>query len=521
MIKLTIDNQPIEVPVDTTVLKAAEKLGISIPTMCFYNDSFSNHPSCMVCMVKDLHSGKEFASCAMPVKEGMEIITNNQEIRAARREALELLLSDHVGDCEAPCRTACPAFMDIPRMNRLIAKGNFTEALKIVKQEIALPMVLGYVCQAPCEKACRRNDADNSVSICELKKFTGLEDAFSESPYMPDKAPDKEEKIAIIGSGPAGLAAAYEFLKEGYLVDIFEKSNKAGDAFRNRTTEEELPRKILDKEIQLIEQYGAKIHLNQNIDFDKLIKEIKPQHEAVLLSTGKTDEPFIHNNNLETNSKGIKVDHETWETSVSGVYSCGSAVKEHKMAIRALANGKEAARAIHRKLRRIQIDNTKPFNSRFGRLQTEEIQEYLKESTNIDRLEPNSKELKAFTKEEAQKEAERCMRCDCRKPDTCKLRILAGEYNADRRKYLFGERKLIQKYFQHENVIYEPEKCIRCGLCIEIAEKSGENTGLAPIGRGFDVRVKTPFNKDLSEALTHSAKEIVEACPTGALAFKK
>jgi len=104
-------------------MEAAAILGIIIPSMCF-QQGFSNHPSCMVCLVKDLDRNHLIASCAMPVSEGMNILTDAPEVQEARRETLELLLSDHRGDCEAPCRLSCPAFMDIPLMNRLIASGD-------------------------------------------------------------------------------------------------------------------------------------------------------------------------------------------------------------------------------------------------------------------------------------------------------------------------------------------------------------------------------------------------------------
>jgi len=113
MVKLKIDNKDIEVPAGTTVLNAAESVGIHIPSMC-YLDGCSNHPTCMVCMVKDIKSGKMMPSCATKVVEGMELASEDVEVFDARKEAVELLLSDHVGDCEAPCRVACPAFMDIP-----------------------------------------------------------------------------------------------------------------------------------------------------------------------------------------------------------------------------------------------------------------------------------------------------------------------------------------------------------------------------------------------------------------------
>lgn len=129
--------------------------------------------------------------------------------------------------------------------------------------------------------------------------------------------------------------------------------------------------------------------------------------------------------------------------------------------------------------------------------------------------------MTGFTPEEAIREAARCMHCDCRKLDECKLRNYADAYQADRKKYATGDRKLMTKLFDHPEVVYEPEKCIRCGLCIDITVKNGEYTGLTFIGRGFDVRVEVPFGKPMSAALVTSVQECVESCPTGALSFKR
>lgn len=133
-------------------MEAAASLGIVIPSMCFH-PGYANHPSCMVCLVKDTGRENLVPSCAMPVSEGMNILTGTPDVMEARKEALELLLSDHIGDCEAPCRVTCPAFMDIPLMNRLIAAGDFTRALHIVREEIALPLVLGYICPGALRKS--------------------------------------------------------------------------------------------------------------------------------------------------------------------------------------------------------------------------------------------------------------------------------------------------------------------------------------------------------------------------------
>lgn len=171
MIYLKIDNKEIEVTEGTTVMEAARMAGISIPSMCHLK-GYGNHPSCMVCLVKDMKTGALLPSCALKATSGMELSASDEDVLVARRQSLELLMSDHVGDCEAPCSLACPAGMNIPLMNRLIGEEKFTEALQVVKEEIALPFVLGYICPAPCEKACRRKNIDEAVSVCLLKRFS-------------------------------------------------------------------------------------------------------------------------------------------------------------------------------------------------------------------------------------------------------------------------------------------------------------------------------------------------------------
>ena len=161
MIKILLDHKEFDVAEGSTIIEAARKNSWEIPSMC-YREGKEHFTSCMVCMVKDRRSGKLLPSCSTKVTDGMDIIVMDDEIREARKTALELLLSEHVGDCEAPCQITCPAHMDIPLMNRLLADGKFDEALQVVKQDIALPATLGRICPAPCEGACRRKSVDES-----------------------------------------------------------------------------------------------------------------------------------------------------------------------------------------------------------------------------------------------------------------------------------------------------------------------------------------------------------------------
>ncbi|MDA3893619.1 MAG: FAD-dependent oxidoreductase [Salinivirgaceae bacterium] len=518
MIKLTIDNKQVTVPKGTSILEAAKEIGIHIPSMC-YLKGYSNHPSCMVCMVKDKKTGQLHPSCAYPAQDNMEVITNDIEVIEARKDALELLLSDHVGDCEAPCRIACPAFMDIPEMNRLIAKGNPIEALKLVKEEIALPLVLGYVCSAPCEGACRRRSIDEAVSICQLKKFVALEDANSKNPYLPNKAASTGKTVAIIGAGPSGLACAFHLVKLGHQVTVFDKNEKAGGALLHNNQPKELPSEVLENEIAILEAFGVQFSLKEEIDSEKL-KSFSTAYNAIVVATGeiKNGEAPL---GLKLNEKhsGIDIADGLFSTNLPNVYACGSTVKVQKMAVRALAQGKAAAYYVHGVLSNSEITNTRLFNSKFGKLAKEEHAEYLKESNSNARFEPEN-ELDGFISQASIDEAKRCLRCDCRKPKACKLRMLADEYGAIQKTYSFGERNLVTKQFTHDTIIYEEEKCIRCGLCVDITQKEKELTGLTYVGRGFDVRIGIPYNETLQNSLTKTAQKCAESCPTGAISFK-
>jgi len=519
MIKLKIDNTRISVPAGTSVLKAAKSIGIDIPTMCFM-EGYHNHPSCMICLVKDRISGRLVPACATKVTEGMDIISEDDELYETRKKALELLMSDHVGDCEAPCRMGCPAFMDIPRMNRLIAAGKFREALVKVKEEIALPFTLGYVCSAPCEKVCRRGQIDSPVSICMLKRFVADMDTKTDFSYLPEKDNKTNKNVAIIGSGPTGLAAAFHLTKKGHRCVVFEKGNKPGGSLV-KLSESELPPSAIEAEIKGLKNLGVEFSLSHFVDEKELHENLMKEFDAVLIASGASDDISHNVFGLKYHDTGIIADPETFETHHKGIFACGSIMHKHKMAVRALAHGKSAAAKVDQYLHKHQPEMTlKKFNSKFGKLNPDEFVEYLKESVPGDRIEPSEGWLKGFSEKEAMKEAARCLHCDCRKPDSCKLRLYSDRYHIDRRKFMSGERNNIKKYFNHDLIVYEPEKCIKCGLCIEIVQNEKELTGLAYVGRGFDVRINIPFNNTLSNALTHTALKCAKACPTAAISLK-
>jgi ferredoxin len=520
MLKVKIDNIDLKVPEGSSVMEAAKMAGIVIPSMC-HKKGYSNHPSCMVCLVKDNFSGKLFPSCAVKVTEGMHIITMDNEIHEARKDALELMMSDHVGDCEAPCRNACPVFMDIPKMNRLIASGRFDEAVKVVKEEMALPLILGYICDAPCEKVCRRAQVDEAVSICRLTKVVADIDLKNEQTWYPPKENPSGKNVAVVGAGPAGLACAFHLIKYGHQCVIFEKEEIAGGSLL-QISKEKLPREAMDAEVGFIKSYGVEIFTNKVVDKNFFENELLKQFDAIVLATGNIQNLGPGFPGMEYNESGLIANPVTYETWHKGVFACGSIVRKQNMAVKAVARGKAAARSVNLYLHGKQPEMVnRKFNSKFGKLKPEEFGEYLKESSVDKKLMPGTNEFDGFSKEITMIEAKRCMHCDCRKSSNCKLRQYSDEYKIDRRKYPGEGRKTIRKKFNHELIVYEQEKCIKCGLCVDIVKSKKELTGLSFVGRGFDVRVGVPFNETLGEALQHTAILCAESCPTGAIALKQ
>lgn len=170
MIRLKIDNSKIDVSEGQTILDAATKAGIHIPTMC-HKDGVEHYSSCMVCMVKDKNKGSYVPSCSALAQEGMEIDASGEDVIYLRKKAVELLLSEHRAECEAPCRVVCPAGYNIPVMNRLLIAGETEKAIQLAREEITTTEVVCVDCPAYCENACRRKKVDQPISIRNIYLF--------------------------------------------------------------------------------------------------------------------------------------------------------------------------------------------------------------------------------------------------------------------------------------------------------------------------------------------------------------
>jgi ferredoxin len=467
MTELKINGLTVMVADGATVLLAAEQVSVDIPTLCHLRDC-EPETSCMLCVVKNVATGQLVPACSVKAAAGMEIDTECQEVQAARRDILNLLLSEHVGDCEAPCTRICPAHLDIPLMLREIGCGNLEAAAWIAKRDLAIPATLGHVCPAPCEKGCRRALVDGAITIRELHR-----DAVGAHP--PKALPAGGKQVAVIGSGAAGLASAWKLLQLGYGCTVYDEATVAGGALRKHGT---LPMDVLDAEIAWLEQAGVAFKLGEAVS----MHEVSDNFDAVIFA----------------------------ESELSGTHFADAFyAEEHVLAVKAVANGKAAAEALDRFLKGDPPKAEKRFDSKIGKLRESELQELAKNCP----VHHDADEMK--------KEAARCLHCDCRKPASCKLRNYAERYGADPKVFAADERGHVQLIGHDETVVFEPGKCIKCGLCVKITKRAGEDLGLAFVGRGFNMRVAVPFGEKLGSGLREAALACVDACPTGALAFRE
>ena len=285
MFEITLDGKKLLVEPGKTILDVAESQGIRIPTLC-HDRRLEPYASCWVCLVQ-VEKAKGFVpSCSTKVMPGMVITSGSPEVIAARRMALDLLLSNHYGDCKAPCTLTCPSNIDIQGYLGLVANGKFAEAAELIRRDNPMPAVIGRICPRPCEKKCRRNLVEEPLNINGIKRFVA--DFEAEAGGMkarPVPAPNGR-KVAVVGAGPAGLAAAWYLSEKGVQVTLLESMEKAGGMLRYGIPNYRLPPAVLDSAISQMLSMGATLKTGVQLGKDVTLETLRAENDAVVLAIG-------------------------------------------------------------------------------------------------------------------------------------------------------------------------------------------------------------------------------------------
>ena len=506
-----------------TILDIAERSGIRIPTLCHMRGE-KPFASCMVCAVEDVATGELLPACSTRAHSGMDIKTETEKVAEQRRSALELLLSEHLGDCEGPCRLACPAFLDIPKIIRLTAAKDLDSAAQILLDTLVFPRIISQICDAPCEKGCRRARIDESVSIRFLARFAS--DASSLA-TIPPACKRTAVSVAIIGAGIAGLACAAALTRSGIPCEVFEMTDRCWGGLANFAESKGLS-KILDDELQLLREAGVRLHLNSRVPSEVTsLDKLRSVCNAVVLATGDVKANKIPPDKLfgvKTIEKGVWTDPATFATSLAKVYAIGDNVIPLRSIARSVADAKLLCEHLLAELKVTSSINLRRshsgtrFSSHFGKLHPDDMVEFQKAASSAPQVKPID-EADVFTHEEALEEVARCLKCDCAAAADCRLRELADEFSASQKKRASRrkeERRPFKRVFDGD-IVFEPGKCVKCGRCMAICARFEEKNGPVFLNRGYDTEIAFPFAVSPKKGLGSALCECVETCPTGAM----
>jgi predicted molibdopterin-dependent oxidoreductase YjgC len=366
----------------------------------------------------------------------MRIETDSPEVRLSRALSLELLLSDHRADCEAPCKVACPGNMDVATMNRLCDEGKIDDALALLRDTLVIPATLCFICNAPCEKICRKGVINKPVAVREIKKRLV---AHTDLTAIVPPAVRNGKKIAVVGSDPAALAAAYHLCKQGYEVTLFEPAEQILVPY---IRSENVPADILELETEVIKRMGIKLEQSAAPPSPEAFDEI-------VRPATKSKQP------ARMVLEGRRIAENTHASFTANIAS---------------------------------NEEQKDFNSTYSRF------------TEVERRRLDKPSYSETN----------CLYCDCNGKTTCSLRRYATEYGVKNTRYpKEGASEALVRQKAGDNILFEPAKCIKCGLCVY-----NSRDGFTFKGRGFAMQTTLPEGNEIN-----ITKKITELCPTSALYY--
>jgi NADPH-dependent glutamate synthase beta subunit-like oxidoreductase/formate hydrogenlyase subunit 6/NADH:ubiquinone oxidoreductase subunit I/ferredoxin len=296
VIRIEVDGKVVEGREGQTILEVCRDNGIEIPTLC-YEPKLPGFGACRMCVVEVEGETQPPISCHRAAEAGMKVQTQTAHLRRLRKTNLELIFSDHNAYCLPPCQNKCPSHIDIPGFLKANTEGDPREGARIFKRTIPFPSVLGRVCPAPCEDHCRRDEVDEAIAIRDSHRWNGDEVLKAqrergERPPVPfEIQPPTGKRVAVVGSGPAGAAAAYYLAIAGHDVTVYERDPQPGGMLRYGIPQYRLPKEeVVDAEYEGVTDLGVKFACGQELGKDFTIDDLQNQgFDAVDVAIGCYD----------------------------------------------------------------------------------------------------------------------------------------------------------------------------------------------------------------------------------------
>ena len=325
----------------------------------------------------------------------------------------------------------------------------------------------------------------------------------------------------MVGAGPAGLAAAFHLARAGHRCVVLDEQPEPGGGLRLAGA----PAWALAADVASLAGIGVQFLPGEAVRSRAELEGLRARHDAVVLTVGSAERlaALLPPGTRFDRATGAAVapaapaeasagePHTALPVALPGVFAGGNATRQRpsRLAVLAAADGLQLAGSVGLFLAgRPVAAPRRAFDSRLGTPPVEALAAAAQRAL----ARPG----------QAPAEARRCLQCDCARKISCRLRELADRLGADGRRYP-GERPALgePRVEGSGGLSFEPGKCVKCGICVRIAERAGDRPGLSFSGRGFDMRVKVPFNEDLRTALPATARECAARCPTGALAWER
>lgn len=361
-----------------------------------------------------------------------------------------------IQDCAPTCSAACPIHVDVRALAAAVGAGDFAGGLKLLARTLPFPRIISRVCDAPCQPACKRREAGDTIEIRALElactEFGGASD-------KPRVLPKRGKTVAVVGGGLSGLTAAFDLARKGYAVSVYEARDRFGGRLLD-FPEAVLPRRILCDELAIVESVFAEISLNAGLQPENLAA-LRRECDALYLAVGWPSNSTFGLS--ETEGGLVAVDPVTFATSMEGVFAGGDMLRSgaERSPIRAISDGRRAAISIDRYLQKVSLTASRINEGSYvTRLYTN--------TAGIPPLPaiPLSNPGAGYTREEAVAEARRCIQCECMEcVKNCEYLRAYGRYPRKYLREIYNNLSIVKGERKSNQFI---NSCSLCGLCGEI-----------------------------------------------------